>query len=164
MSSVPAPSLSNLWSNTIQPALKPCLFIYSSYSSIAKSPVFNWSSKFENPQAIRMQRALTLLFAACIGLCTAKVQKAASNYLESQNFKRKFVVQILVGAAIGGLSGIISSSLIPFCQKVQTLVESNLYPVFGWKVPTHRSNFLPFPYNLTVRPTRNDRRPTSETP
>jgi len=158
MSAVPSQASPTLWSSTIFPAIKSGFYpalnsglcTYSSYRSIAKSSVFNWSSKFADPHAIRKQKALTLLFAACIGFCTAKVQSAAYKYLQSQNFKRKIIAHVLVGAAIGGLSGKISSNLIPFCQKIQTLVESNIYPVFGWKAENHSENFLPFPFNLTV--------------
>jgi len=159
MSSVPAPapSSSTLWSsattllsNKIYPKIRVFSFTQSSYKSIAESKAFNWSSEDAHLQAVRMQKILTLLFAACIGFCAAKVDNAADKYLESQNFRGKFVVNILIVLSISRIAGEISSNIIPLCQKIQTTVESN-YPLFGWETPNRDDNFLPFPFNLTTR-------------
>jgi len=157
MSSVPASSsvslwssATHVWSNTILPPLKILGFTQSSYKSIAESQVFNWSSKQEDPNTIRKQKALTLLFAACIGFCASKAYTAVDKYLESQNVRGKFVVNILIVLSISRIAGEISSNIIPLCQKIQTTVESN-YPLFGWETPNRDDNFLPFPFNLTTR-------------
>ena len=151
MSAVPSQASSTLWSSVLQPAIMLSTGTYSSYKTIAKSPVFNWSPECLDQQSIRMQKAVTLLFSTCLGLGSVMVYKAARKYVENKTFKEKFIVHILGAIIVSQLRGKIASNFIPFCQKIQTLVESNLYPLLSWQKPKHHNNFLPFPFNLTTK-------------
>jgi len=150
MSSVPAASSTALLSIVIFPTLIACAQTYASYNKIAKSGGFDWSS---NPgsEVVLLQKAITLLFAASIGCCSAFAIEITRRLLRSHNWKVRIVVTVLTGKAIGSVNKFLSSNLLTICRNVQKAVEHNIYPLVGWQTPGHKENFLPFPFNLTTK-------------